>query len=211
MGGEGVGLALDFAVPSSPQKKADMEITLEQRRLVESTSGLGLPDAEIAVLVGVSESELGELFAEELALGQAKANGQVAKAIFNNAVKGDVASQKLWGQKRGRGRPRGSFKTDLVRLAEGRGSIAAKTEHQKIKELKSMLLDGAGQQMVGKAIEIALNDEHPHQGAMIKLCIDRLLPLSLFEKEKNLRSAITINITGLGEPTLIPPEDITDV
>jgi len=41
--------------------------------------------------------------------------------------------------------------------------------------------------------------------------VDRLLPLSLFEKEKNLRSAITINITGLGEPTLIPAEDITDV
>ena len=177
---------------------------LEQRRLVESTSGLGLPDAEVARVVGVSVVELVELFGAELAMGREKAGGRVAKAVVSKEVKGVV--------KRGRGRPRGSFKTDLVRLAEGKGLIAGKTEHQKIKELKSMLLDGAGQQMVGKAIEIALNDKHPHQGAMIKLCIDRLLPLSLFEKEKNQRSAITINITGLGaEPTVIDAEDITDV
>jgi hypothetical protein len=188
-----------------------MEKTNEQRKLVESMSGLGLPDEEIALLVGVEEDQLRTDFSHELAVGQAKANGQVSKAIFNSALAGDVTSQKLWVQKRGRGRPKGSFKTDLARLAEGKGAIAGKTEYQKIKELKSMLLDDAGHQIVGKAIEIAMNDEHPHQGAMIKLCVDRLLPLSLFEKEKNLRSAITINITGLSDPTLIPPEDITDV
>jgi hypothetical protein len=40
---------------------------------------------------------------------------------------------------------------------------------------------------------------------------DRTLPIGMFEKDKNQRSAITINITGLGEPTVIEPEDITDV
>ena len=35
---------------------------------------------------------------------------------------------------------------------------------------------------------------------------------SLFEKDKSQRSAVTINITGLGqEPTVIEPNDITDV
>jgi len=45
------------------------------------------------------------------------------------------------------------------------------------------------------------------------LCMDRMLPVSMFEKEKNQRSAVTINITGLGEttPTVIESEDITDV
>jgi hypothetical protein len=42
--------------------------------------------------------------------------------------------------------------------------------------------------------------------------MDRTLPIGMFEKDKNQRSAITINITGLGEqPTVIEPEDITDV
>jgi hypothetical protein len=34
----------------------------------------------------------------------------------------------------------------------------------------------------------------------------------MFEKDKSQRSAITINITGLGEtPKIIEPEDISDV
>jgi hypothetical protein len=36
------------------------------------------------------------------------------------------------------------------------------------------------------------------------MCLDRTLPVSLFEKDKSQRSAVTINITGLGqEPTVI--------
>jgi hypothetical protein len=46
----------------------------------------------------------------------------------------------------------------------------------------------------------------------LKMCIDRTLPVSMFEKDKHQRSAVTINITGLGQaPTIIPEEDITDV
>ena len=36
------------------------------------------------------------------------------------------------------------------------------------------------------------------------MCLDRTLPISLFEKDKSQRSAVTINITGLGqEPTIV--------
>jgi hypothetical protein len=62
-----------------------------------------------------------------------------------------------------------------------------------------------------KVIEIALNDDHPHQLVALKMCLDRTLPVSLFEKDKSQRSAVTINITGLGqEPTIIDtePEDV---
>jgi hypothetical protein len=46
----------------------------------------------------------------------------------------------------------------------------------------------------------------------LKMCMDRTLPVSMFEKDKGQRSAVTINITGLGvEPTLINQEDVTDV
>jgi hypothetical protein len=44
-----------------------------------------------------------------------------------------------------------------------------------------------------------MNDEHPAQLAAIKLCMDRMLPVSMFEKEGKSRSAVTINITGIGE------------
>jgi hypothetical protein len=192
--------------------------TPEHRRLVESTSGIGLPYNEIAALIGVDEQILHEHYSREMELGQARANGQVAKAIYNKAVDGDAASIKLWNEnqnkiKRGRGRPKGSFKTPMHRLAENKlPEIVQKTDNQKIKELKKILLDSAGSGVVTKAIEIAMNDDHPAQAAMIKLCMDRMLPVSMFEKEKHLRSAVTINITGLGqEPTIIEPQDITDV
>jgi len=46
----------------------------------------------------------------------------------------------------------------------------------------------------------------------LKMCLDRTLPVSMFEKDKSQRSAVTINITGLGvEPTVIDtgePEDV---
>ena len=45
------------------------------------------------------------------------------------------------------------------------------------------------------------------------MCIDRTLPISMFEKDKSQRSAVTINITGLGEPVVLDtnpdePEDV---
>jgi hypothetical protein len=64
-----------------------------------------------------------------------------------------------------------------------------------------------------KVIEIALNDEHPHQLVALKMCLDRTLPVSLFEKDKSQRSAVTINITGIGaEPVIVEnteqPQDV---
>jgi hypothetical protein len=60
-----------------------------------------------------------------------------------------------------------------------------------------------------------MNDEHPAQLAAIKLCMDRMLPVSMFEKEGKSRSAITINITGIGEvthsPEIIDNSGIEDV
>jgi hypothetical protein len=48
--------------------------------------------------------------------------------------------------------------------------------------------------------------------AALKMCMDRTLPIGMFEKDKNQRSAINITISGLGEaPKVIEAEDITDV
>jgi hypothetical protein len=100
----------------------------------------------------------------------------------------------------------------IQRYAENPPAILPKTDHQRIKELKELMIRSGGKDVAEKVIQIALNDEHPGQMAALKMCMDRTLPVSMFEKDKQQRSAITISITGLGqEPTVIPAEDITDV
>ena len=99
----------------------------------------------------------------------------------------------------------------IQRYAENPPAILPKTDHQRIKELKELMIRSGGKDVAEKVIQIALNDEHPGQMAALKMCMDRTLPIGMFEKDKNQRSAITINITGLGEPTVIDAGDITDV
>jgi hypothetical protein len=113
--------------------------------------------------------------------------------------------------KRGRGRPKGSVKMTIQRFADNPPLVLPKTDHQRLKELKELMIRSGGKDVAQKVIEIALNDEHPHQLVALKMCLDRTLPVSMFEKDKSQRSAVTINITGLGvEPTIIDeqPEDV---
>ena len=72
------------------------------------------------------------------------------------------------------------------------------------------MIHSGGKDVANKVIQIALNDEHPGQMAALKMCLDRTLPVSMFEKDKHQRSAVTINITGLGqESTPITFDEIT--
>lgn len=87
-----------------------------------------------------------------------------------------------------------------------------KTDTMRLKELKELLLKSGGKTVVQKVLDIAMDDTHPGQMTALKMCMDRTLPTSLFDKEKGARSAVTINITGIGEaPTVIEAKDITDV
>jgi len=115
-----------------------------------------------------------------------------------------------------RGRPKGSTNKQfsLTSYADKPELITLpKTETAQLKELKNLLINSAGSRVVHKAVEIAMNDEHPAQLAAIKLCMDRMLPVSMFEKEGKQRSAVNITITGIGgveigQPTTIDAEDI---
>jgi hypothetical protein len=113
-----------------------------------------------------------------------------------------------------KGRPKGSGKMTLSKYADNPQSLVLpKTENQKIKELKELLINSAGSNVVIKAVEIAMNDEHPAQMAALKLCMDRMLPVSLFEKEGKQRSSVNITISGIGgvnigENPVIDAEDI---
>ena len=116
---------------------------------------------------------------------------------------------------RKRGRPK---KADIEAAKKpGNGKVGRPVgDNGRIQELKARLMATAGTKVIDKIIHIALNDEHPGQMAALKLCIDRQLPLSLFDKEaKRGSNAITINITGVSglntEESVIDQEDAEDV
>jgi hypothetical protein len=74
---------------------------------------------------------------------------------------------------------------------------------------QKLLTDANGTAVIQKVMAVALDDEHPGQMAALKLCLERMLPLSLFDEKKpgHDRAAININITGIGEqPKLIEGE-----
>jgi hypothetical protein len=63
-------------------------------------------------------------------------------------------------------------------------------------------------------VEIAMTDGHPGQMAAMKLAVDRILPVSMFDAAKNAGGVpqISINITGLSSPTVSTgDEDVIDV
>jgi hypothetical protein len=87
----------------------------------------------------------------------------------------------------------------------------------RIAELKARLLATTGDKVINKIVEIAMTDNHPVQGAALKMCLDRILPLSYFDKAKESGSVpqISINITGINSPLVETAEvieaNITDV
>jgi predicted transcriptional regulator len=74
----------------------DHKPTPETRKLVESSSGLGLPHESIGVLVGIDDKTLRKHYRAELDMGKAKANGQIAKTLFTKATSGDTTALIWW-------------------------------------------------------------------------------------------------------------------
>ena len=118
-------------------------------------------------------------------------------------------------EKRKIGRPpKSELSSNLKRNAVGR----PKGDAAIINEYKARMLSSPKSRKVLDAIfDAALDNEHKNQAAAWKLVVDRILPVSAFEQDiikQGGKSAIQINITGLGatvteEPEII--EDITDV
>lgn len=79
----------------------------------------------------------------------------------------------------------------------------------RIQEFKARLLSTTGTKVIDTVLRKALDDGDKDQVACLKMCMDRLLPVSLFEKDaKGQRNAVTINITGLGETKVEAVETI---
>jgi hypothetical protein len=124
-------------------------------------------------------------------------------------VQASVPAQPV---KRKAGRPKKSeIQAKLKRETRGR----PKGDAGRLAELKARLLATSGERMINKVVEIAMSDGHPGQMAAMKMCLDRVLPISMFEKDKDgTGKGITINITGLNaevepENKTIDAEDVT--
>ena len=72
----------------------------EERKQVEALSGYGLPQEQIAILIGggIHIDTLREHFSMELMSGKAKANGQIGKTLFQKALAGDTAAAIWWSK-----------------------------------------------------------------------------------------------------------------
>jgi len=111
------------------------------------------------------------------------------------------------------GRPK---KSELTEIKESRSVGRPKGEAAIINEYKLRMLNSPKSAKVLEAIyDAALNDEHKNQAAAWKLIVDRIVPVSAFEaaKQGNGAPSISINITGLNQPTVssVSEEDIIDV
>ena len=108
-------------------------------------------------------------------------------------------------KKRGRGRPR---KGEIIQKTAGtRGKVGRpKGDASIINEYKARMLASPKSAKVLETIfEAALDHDHKNQAAAWKLVMDRILPVGAFEKEVTKdgnRSAIQINITGVGGATV---------
>ena len=106
--------------------------------------------------------------------------------------------KKVPAKKRKRGRPKKEEVQKYIKRAK-RGRPPG--EAARIKELTASLLLTHSQAIIRKIVHKALNDEDKDQMAALKLCVDRMLPVSYFE-EKGVGGgsrAITINITGVND------------
>ena len=105
-------------------------------------------------------------------------------------------------QKRKRGRPK---KSEIAAKKRGaRGEIGRpKGDAAIINEYKArMLASPKSKKVLQTILDAALDNEHKHQAAAWKLCMDRLLPVAAFENEVTKgsgRNQIQINISGVGQ------------
>lgn len=115
----------------------------------------------------------------------------------------DVVSSVVVPVKRGRPR-KADIEAKKNRSVRGRPP----GEAARIKEFYARLLSTSGDKVVQTVLRKALDDDDKDQVACLKMCIDRLLPMSYFEKEKGSgRNAVNITISGIGGSTTIEADE----
>lgn len=111
-----------------------------------------------------------------------------------------VPSPSATPKPRKRGRPRKSEVSE--KKPGGRGKVGRpKGDAAILNEYRArMLASPKSEAVLAKVFEVALNDDHKHQAACMKLVMDRILPVSGFDKEAAGNKGtpqITVNIKGV--------------
>lgn len=89
-----------------------------------------------------------------------------------------------------------------VKVVANQPLSTVKGQKQAVQALKAKLLtEGNSENILRKILDIAYNDEHPGQMNALKICFDRMLPMSLFEEKgkNNDRPTISISISGIND------------
>lgn len=76
--------------------------TEESKKMVESMAAMGIPQVDIARIVGIHKETLEIHYRAELDSGAPKANARVAQSLFNQAISGNVTAQIFWLKTRAR-------------------------------------------------------------------------------------------------------------
>lgn len=99
-----------------------------------------------------------------------------------------------------RGRPR----KEEVLAKKARGVVGRPPgEAARIKEFYARLLSTSGERVIETVIKKALDDTDKDQVACLKMCVDRLLPISHFEKSTAGRAnSIQVQIVTTGSPQI---------
>jgi hypothetical protein len=82
--------------------RAAHQVEEPQRRQVEAMAAYGIPEHDIARVLSIDPKTLRKYYRDELDLGEAKANAQVAGFLFNAAKNGNVTAQIFWLKTRAR-------------------------------------------------------------------------------------------------------------
>jgi len=108
------------------------------------------------------------------------------------------------------GRPPGITKTKAGRVPQKpgpkKGNAAIFEDYR-----QRMLNSPKSRKVLGKVFEVALDDDHPHQAACLKMVMDRIIPASAMGAiagSGSGQTAVTINITGFGEAPEITGETL---
>jgi len=108
-----------------------------------------------------------------------------------------------------KGRPTKSALAEVKKRPVGR----PKGDASAIEEFKARLMASPkSRKVLDSILDAALDDDHKNQAAAWKLLVDRMLPMSYFEKDKagGSRPSVNIVISGVGETVSID-NDIIDV
>ena len=128
---------------------------------------------------------------------------EVTTSVVEKKERPKIVRRKL-------GRP---LKKDIEAKKKGnRGKVGRPAgDSARIAEFKARLLGTSGDKIIETLIAKALNPDDKDNMAALKLCVDRILPVSVFDAAKNggTTPQISINITSLTQPEITA--DVVDM